>query len=359
MNIAVSACLLGETCRYDGAAKLCEHVERLRNLPDVSLVPLCPETAGGLPVPRPRCEVVAGSHPVRVVSKDGADRTAAFRAGAECALAQAQEAACSLAVLKSKSPSCGSGRIYDGTFSGMLADGYGLTARLFRQNGIRVVDESELAACLEASERRHPGQPAALLATRSAECPTLLTERLVLRPLTNDDAPSVFAYCSDGRVGPNAGWEVHRTIDDALFYIREIASAPHVFGVFERNGEPASSLDPVPHGPCVGSVGLIPDPLRANVDALMLGYALAPAAWGRGLMTEAAREVLRYGFEELGLRFVTANRYVENDRSRRVIEKCGFAQEGIVHAIECDPDGMLRDVVSYVLAADSWRSAGA
>ena len=354
MNIAVSACLLGETCRYDGASKPCAAVERLEGV--CGLVPVCPEKEGGLPTPRPRCEIVAGKHPACVVDEEGADRTGAFRAGAQRSLDRARQEGCTLAVLKSKSPSCGCGLVYDGSFSGALAEGYGIAARLFRQNGVRVIDESELAACLEASERRHPGQPAALLATSSAECPTLVTERLVLRPLTEADAPAVLAYCSDDRVGPAAGWEVHRGIDDALFFVREIASAPHVFGVFERNGEPASSLEPVPHGPCVGSVGLIPDPLRANVDALMLGYALAPAAWGRGLMTEAAREVLRYGFEELGLRFVTANRYVENDRSRRVIEKCGFAREGTVHAAGCDPDGVLRDVVSYVLAGADWRA---
>ena len=87
----------------------------------------------------------------------------------------------------------------------------------------------------------------------------------------------------------------------------------------------------------------------------MLGYSLARAAWGRGYMTEAAKAILRYGFDELGLSMVTCTHYSFNARSRRVIEKCGFVYEGRVHA--CDPtiDGIMRDVESYYLEADRWR----
>lgn len=108
-------------------------------------------------------------------------------------------------------------------------------------------------------------------------------------------------------------------------------------------------------GPCIGSVGLIPDPQRRNVDALMLGYSLAKPAWGRGYMTEASREVIRYGFEELALGLISCTHYLFNDRSRRVIEKCGFEREGVIHRAEPAPDGTMQDLATYYLTRASWE----
>ena len=142
MKIAVSACLLGEPCRYDGASKPCDAMIALRGAHEI--VPVCPECAGGLPTPRVPNEVLRHGDDLRVFAADGADNTEAFLAGARRELARAQEAGCALAVLKSKSPSCGSGRIYDGTFSGTLADGWGIAAALFRDAGIRVIDETQI-----------------------------------------------------------------------------------------------------------------------------------------------------------------------------------------------------------------------
>lgn len=142
MIIAVSACLLGEPCRYDGAAKPNAAVQALRERH--TIVPVCPESMGGLPIPRLPNEIAAGADGLRVVDSQGADNTEAFVAGARKALERAQQAGCTVAVLKSKSPSCGSGRIYDGTFTGTLTDGWGVAAALFRDAGIRVIDETEL-----------------------------------------------------------------------------------------------------------------------------------------------------------------------------------------------------------------------
>lgn len=142
MIIAVSACLLGEPCRYDGAAKPNAAVQALRELHTV--VPVCPESMGGLPIPRLPNEIAAGADGLRVVDSEGTDNTGAFVAGARKALERAQQAGCTVAVLKSKSPSCGSGRIYDGTFTGTLTDGWGVAAALFRDAGIRVIDETGL-----------------------------------------------------------------------------------------------------------------------------------------------------------------------------------------------------------------------
>ena len=144
ISVAVSACLLGEPCRYDGASRPCQEVLRLREMPDVEFVPVCPEVAGGLPTPRIPSEIIPGKAIKTVCNTNGDDNTEAFRKGAETCLAEAQARGCKLAILKAKSPSCGSGLVYDGTFSGKLTAGWGVAAELFRQAGITVVDEKAL-----------------------------------------------------------------------------------------------------------------------------------------------------------------------------------------------------------------------
>jgi len=140
MNILISACLLGLPCRYDGKAKPWPGAEELKKRH--TLIPFCPECCGGLPTPREPSEI-RGS---RVVSRTGCDVTDAYRRGAEEALAMCRMFACRCAVLKEKSPSCGCGKIYDGTFTGTLTDGDGITAALLKENGIRVYGESDVSA---------------------------------------------------------------------------------------------------------------------------------------------------------------------------------------------------------------------
>lgn len=142
MIIAVSACLLGAHCRFDGEARPSDAVKALRE--NHTLVPICPESYAKLPIPRCPNEVVAAAVGLRVVNSVGVDNTEAFRAGARKALQRAQDAGCELAILKSKSPSCGSGRVYDGTFTGTLTEGWGVAARLFRDAGIPVIDETQV-----------------------------------------------------------------------------------------------------------------------------------------------------------------------------------------------------------------------
>lgn len=137
MNILVSACLLGISCRYDGESKPCEAVREL--MKRHNLIPFCPECYGGLPIPRLPSERVGE----RVLTKDGTDVTAQYRRGAVQSLQLAQLFGCEAALLKERSPSCGRGEIYDGSFSGRLVPGDGVTAELLMQNGIRVYGESE------------------------------------------------------------------------------------------------------------------------------------------------------------------------------------------------------------------------
>lgn len=107
------------------------------------LLPICPEVAGGFHIPHPPCEIVAASRPVRVISADGQDVTRRFHLGASRCLEQLRDADCRVAVLKSKSPSCGSGLVYDGTFTGSLVPGWGVAAELFRDAGMLVLDETQ------------------------------------------------------------------------------------------------------------------------------------------------------------------------------------------------------------------------
>ena len=143
MTILISACLLGLPCRYDGASKPCADAEKLRKRH--TLIPFCPECMGGLPTPREPSEIVED----RVVNRAGRDVTEEYRRGAEGALALCRMYGCDCAVLKEKSPSCGHGKIYDGTFTGTLTDGDGITASLLLANGIPVYGESDIPALTE------------------------------------------------------------------------------------------------------------------------------------------------------------------------------------------------------------------
>ena len=142
MKILISACLLGIPCRYDGASKAQPWAEELARRH--ALVPVCPEQLGGLPTPRDPSERQEG----RVVMNTGADVTEQYRRGAEAALRLCRMLGCEAAILKERSPSCGHGTIYDGTFTGTLTDGDGVTAELLLRNGIPVYGESQAAELL-------------------------------------------------------------------------------------------------------------------------------------------------------------------------------------------------------------------
>lgn len=131
-KLLVSACLLGENCKYSGGNNFSPAVRSLAER--FELIPVCPERLGGLPTPRTPSERVGD----RVLNREGEDVTEAFRRGAERALEIARANGVTRAVLQERSPSCGSGRIYDGTFSGTLIPGQGVAARLLAENGVRV-----------------------------------------------------------------------------------------------------------------------------------------------------------------------------------------------------------------------------
>jgi uncharacterized protein YbbK (DUF523 family) len=154
-KVLISACLLGNPVRYNGVALIFEDLTLTHWLSERRLVPICPEVAGGLPVPRPRAEIINGDGSLvlngrtRVINNSGQDITNCFLAGAHKALELAGIYKIKLAVFKEGSPSCGSGHVYDGSFSGIKKPGKGVAAALLEKNGIRVFSEREISEAKE------------------------------------------------------------------------------------------------------------------------------------------------------------------------------------------------------------------
>lgn len=146
--IVISACLCGINCKYNGKNNLNE--KALKLFEEGKAVLICPEELGGMSTPRIPHEIIEGTGAevldgkALVVSKDGENSTEKFIRGAEDALKIAKTADAKLAILKAKSPSCGCGKIYDGSFKGIKREGNGVTAELFLRNGIKVITEEEL-----------------------------------------------------------------------------------------------------------------------------------------------------------------------------------------------------------------------
>lgn len=169
------------------------------------------------------------------------------------------------------------------------------------------------------------------------------TKNLLLRPLTMEDTADVFAYSQSENVGPRAGWKPHETIEETEEIMKTIfVGQENVWGIEKDNQ-------------IIGSIGLIEDPHRQNDQARMLGYALSEDYWGQGIMTEAARAVLAYGFDTLGLSLISVVHYPSNLGSQRVIEKCGFYYEGTIRQAEKIYTGEVRDVKAYSIFREEFR----
>ena len=137
-KILISACLVGENCKYDGGNNLNPKIEAL--LEKYDLIPFCPEEQGGLDTPRNPSEIKGDS----VFMDNGKDVTENFLKGAKKALMLALFLKIKIAILKERSPSCGTHQVHDGSFSNKLIDGMGVTARLLKENGIQVYSEDEI-----------------------------------------------------------------------------------------------------------------------------------------------------------------------------------------------------------------------
>ncbi|MGN0998274.1 MAG: DUF523 domain-containing protein [Faecousia sp.] len=138
--ILVSACLMGKPCRYDGKSNRCQAVIDLKDREDICLVPVCPEQLGGLPTPRIPSERTEDA----VINQQGEDVTDYFTHGAAQTLKIAEQYGCKQAILKERSPSCGCGEVYDGSFTHTIVEGDGVTTELLRRHGILVCGESNI-----------------------------------------------------------------------------------------------------------------------------------------------------------------------------------------------------------------------
>ncbi len=141
MNILVSACLLGVNCKYNGGNNIVENIIKLKE--KYNIIPICPEQLGGLATPREPSEINVKNNKMVVISNCGNDLTKEFLIGAEESLKIAKMLNCRVAILKERSPSCGTSKIYDGKFQGNIINGMGITAKLFLENGIKLYNEND------------------------------------------------------------------------------------------------------------------------------------------------------------------------------------------------------------------------
>ncbi len=176
--------------------------------------------------------------------------------------------------------------------------------------------------------------------------PPLQTERLVMRMFQPGDAMDVFDYARSPIVGAMAGWAPHKTLLESQQVVRRFISRGDVWAIVEKRT-----------GHVIGSIGLHTDSRREIDNARMLGYALGENYWGKGYATEAAREVLRFAFMELQCPILSVYHYPGNTKSRHVIKKLGFVQEGTLRMASALPDGSPTDEVCCSLTREEYLAA--
>jgi len=177
---------------------------------------------------------------------------------------------------------------------------------------------------------------------------TLETTRLILRPWEETDAEELFRFAADPAVGPSAGWPPHTGVENSREIIRNVLRVPETYAiVWKQTGTP------------IGSIGLkmgeATDLTRAE-DECELGYWLGVPYWGRGIVPEAAEELLRRAFEELGMKKIWCGYYDGNEKSRRVQEKCGFRYEWTTWDVEVPLLGETRTGHVSSLSREEWQS---
>lgn len=172
------------------------------------------------------------------------------------------------------------------------------------------------------------------------------TKRLILRPWQEADAESLYAYAKDPDIGLPAGWPPHKSVEDSRGVIRYVFSAPETYAVCLEDGSP------------IGSIGLKlkgSTDMTDREDECELGYWIGKPFWGQGLIPEAAEELLRHAFEELGMRAVWCGYYEGNVKSRRVQEKLGFVHQYTTEGLELPLLGERRTGHTMLLTKERWK----
>ncbi len=176
----------------------------------------------------------------------------------------------------------------------------------------------------------------------------LTTERLILRPWAETDAEDLYRYAKDDRVGPIAGWPPHSSVDNSAEIIRTVFSAPETYAVCLKEDNRA-----------IGSIGLM---IGARSDKEIpdtegeIGYWIGVPFWGKGLIPEAARELIRHGFEDLELDKIWCGWFDGNEKSERVQEKCGFTWHRTRKDVYCELMGDIRTEQISCLTRNDWLS---
>ncbi len=179
---------------------------------------------------------------------------------------------------------------------------------------------------------------------------TIETERLHLRPWRREDVEDLYAYAKNPNVGPNAGWKPHESLQESQDILQGWLNE-------DETKSCTWAIVPKETGHVSGSIALEEDGRRLHVPGCRsMGYVLAQEAWGKGYMTEAAQAVLSYGFQEMGLSLIAIDHYPHNQRSRRVIEKCGFHYEGLLRQGALLYDGTRQDLCCYSMTAEEFQS---
>ena len=174
----------------------------------------------------------------------------------------------------------------------------------------------------------------------------LSTKRTVLRVFRMRDTQDFYDYAKNPMVGPMAGRKPHESIEESEALLKKFIDDDQIWAIEERES-----------GRMIGTVGLHPDVKRGRdfERVRMLGYGLDEPYWGRGMMPEVCREVLRYAFEELKLELVSVVHYPFNGRSKRVIEKLGFHYEGFLRAATVLPNGEVTDDICYSMTREEYQ----
>jgi [ribosomal protein S5]-alanine N-acetyltransferase len=165
---------------------------------------------------------------------------------------------------------------------------------------------------------------------------TLETERMILRPWRMEDLEDFYEYAENPNVGPNAGWEPHKDKEVSLKILQSFIKKDEVRAIFYKE-----------NGKVIGSLGVHNDKKREGIRAKMIGYVLSETYWGKGLMTEAVKDVIKHLFEEENIDVISCYHYPFNIQSKRVIEKCGFKYEGTLRLASEIFDKSIYDDVCY------------
>lgn len=174
----------------------------------------------------------------------------------------------------------------------------------------------------------------------------LTTKRLILRPWEESDAESLYTYAKDPSIGPIAGWPVHTDVKNSLEIIRNVLNTPETYAICLKEDNEA-----------IGSMGLHLNgstDLTDRDDECELGYWIGKPFWGNGYVPEAAQEIIRHGFEELGMTAIWCGYYDGNIKSKRVQEKCGFIYQFTSEELEVPLMNEVRTGHVSRLTKDQW-----